>query len=272
MRRDRMNAAPLTRGGSPDGPARADHDVSGPRITAFRLDSDGELRIEPAWVGRDWIRGTVDGFAARCLPLLMANQSGWFLLNGQTVHVTWSGRDDRTAITIEREGGDDMGPPVSHFGHGILTWEIPALFRTDPGWNLLARGPANWPKDGAYALEGLIETDWAVATFTMNWILTRPGATVTFEKDEPICMLVPQRRGELERFVADERPVADDPELRRGYEEWIASRVRTVVDGTRGSGRGWEGDYQRGTSPSGASAARGEHQRKRRLRRFRGTA
>ena len=46
----------------------------------------------------------------------------------------------------------------------------------------------------------MIETDWSVATFTMNWKLTRPHWPVTFEIGEPICMVVPQRRGELESF------------------------------------------------------------------------
>ena len=50
------------------------------------------------------------------------------------------------------------------------------------------------------ALEGLVETDWAVATFTMNWKLTVPRRLIRFEPDDPICMLVPQRRGELESF------------------------------------------------------------------------
>ena len=48
----------------------------------------------------------------------------------------------------------EASPGESHlaeslFGHGILTWTLPYLFRTPPGYNLLARGPANWPKDGS---------------------------------------------------------------------------------------------------------------------------
>jgi Family of unknown function (DUF6065) len=48
--------------------------------------------------------------------------------------------------------------------------QIPTrVFRTPPGCNLYVRGPANSPKDGIAALEGIIETDWSEATFTMNW-------------------------------------------------------------------------------------------------------
>ena len=74
----------------------------------------------------------------------------------------------------------------SHFGEGVITWNIPFLFRTSPGYNLLVRGPSNWIKDGVQALEGIVETDWAVQTFTMDWKFTRPRRWVRFEADEPI--------------------------------------------------------------------------------------
>jgi hypothetical protein len=38
----------------------------------------------------------------------------------------------------------------------------------------------------------LVETDWAVAAVSMNWQFTRPDTWVTFDRDEPICMIVPQ--------------------------------------------------------------------------------
>jgi Family of unknown function (DUF6065) len=40
--------------------------------------------------------------------------------------------------------------PVSHFGDGIRTWHLPMLFRTPPGYKLLVRGPANYPKEAVY--------------------------------------------------------------------------------------------------------------------------
>jgi Family of unknown function (DUF6065) len=49
-----------------------------------------------------------------------------------------------------------------------------------PGYNLYVRGASNFPKDGAYALDGIFETDWAVATFTMNCKLTGVGVPVRF--------------------------------------------------------------------------------------------
>src|SRR5262249_11468483 len=154
-----------------------------------------------------------DMWANRCLPLLVANQGGWVLLTPVPFEATWSGEPSPSGTTIEFS--DELPHPrpvASHFGYGIVTWAVPFLFRTPPGYNLLARGPANWPKDGISPLEGLVETDWAVTTFTMNWKITRPDVTVRFEEREPFCMIVPQRRGELEAFRPRFEELGDHPD------------------------------------------------------------
>ena len=53
----------------------------------------------------------------------------------------------------------------------------------------------------AQPLEGIVETDWLPATFTMNWRLTRPNYPVHFEAGDPICMVVPVPRGLAESLV-----------------------------------------------------------------------
>ena len=53
--------------------------------------------------------------------------------------------------------------------------------------NLLGRGPAKTIKDGVAPLEGLIETDWATSSFTMNWKVARPFESIRFQKGDPIC-------------------------------------------------------------------------------------
>jgi hypothetical protein len=216
------------------------------------------------------MNGTHDRFAYRCLPLVMANQAGWILTSGRIVVVKWSGGPGLEDLTVVSPDGKDP-PASSQFGYGILTWEIPFLFRTSPGYNLLARGPANWWKDGAVALEGLVETDWAVATFTMNWKIIVPGIEVRFEPDDPICMLVPQRRGELESFHATLGRLQDQSDVDHQFRAWENSRnsvIAAIEDPARpaGSSGEWQLDYLRGTSPGGASAS--EHQTKVQLRGF----
>jgi hypothetical protein len=210
---------------------------------------------------------TTGEFAYRCLPLLIANESGWLILNSHRVRVAWDGGEAVSSVTLEFPEGNPPYPVSSHFGHGIITWEIPFLFRTPPGYNLLVRGPANWPKDGAYPLEGVVETDWAVSAFTMNWKLMRPGVALTFEKEEPIAMIVPQRRGELESFNPEIRALDQDPELAARVRTWVESRRRFIQNlSTPLSTETWQKHYFQGVTPSGE---RGEgHQTRLRLRPF----
>lgn len=117
---------------------------------------------------------TRERFANRCLPLLMANQAGWLVVNTTRVRARWNG--GAAPDSVEFEYGDSASTfrPTSHFGRGIITWALPFLFRTPPGFNLLVRGPVNDLKHGIAALEGLVETDWSPSAFTLNWKFTRP--------------------------------------------------------------------------------------------------
>ena len=104
----------------------------------------------------------------------------------------------------------------------------------------------------------------------MNWKLTRPGHLVTFEGDEPICQITPQRRGELEAFYPRIEPLTAEPELAADHRHWAQSRRQFVIQ-QRMTPRGakpsaWQRHYFRGTSPSSASAR--EHQSRLKLRAF----
>ncbi len=84
----------------------------------------------------------------------------------------------------------------------------------------------------------------------MSWKFTRKLMPVRFEIDEPVCMIVPQRRGELEEFAPELRPIESDEDLRRKYEFFLRSRhemgqVQATTDTTTESVP-WEGDYARG--------------------------
>src|SRR4051794_6110184 len=217
---------------------------------------------------------THERWANRCLPLLVANESGWVIRNPVGFTATWSGEAAPSAVTIAFDEDVPSPPVVSHFGYGVITWSVPYLFRTPPGYNLLARGPANAPKDGIGPLDGLVETDWAVSTFTMNWKLTTPDRAVGFDAGEPYCMLVPQRRGELEAFEPSVRDIGDDPELQRRLALFFESRrqlhvkheAARVLPGFEDLATDWEQDYFRGKTADGEPAP--EPQTRLQLRRF----
>jgi Family of unknown function (DUF6065) len=243
---------------------------SAPKLIAYRIYHRSPMRLVSAPSPRDWMDATPNRFANRCLPLRIANQAGWFILNDHALRATWNGGNKPSDLEIESLDGETSYSPKSHFGSGILTFSLSFLFRTPPGYNLQVRGPANWPKDGAYPLEGIVETDWAIATFTMNWKLTRADLPVTFEAGEPICMIVPQRRGELESFCPEIHELDEEPESASAYMQWAESRRKfnqaLTVPGSEAVKSGWQKHYVRGTTPSGGRVE--EHQTKLKLQNF----
>ena len=151
------------------------------QITAYEV-VEQQMALRKGERARRWIEELPERFAYRCLPLSIANQAGWEVLNPAAFTARWNGKAGLDAISIRFDGEPD--PLVgSHFGHGVLTFSLGYLFRTSKSHNLWVKGPANLPKDGIAPLEGIIETDWAPFTFTMNWQFTRKRHKVRFEKD-----------------------------------------------------------------------------------------
>ena len=248
----------------------AEVDAQAPKITAYAMHPDNKMAIVPASPKREWMDQTANRFAYRCLPLTLANQAGWVLLNQRRIEITWDGRNSLDAIRVVADDGSAPHFVQSHFGHGIITFLIPYIFRTSEGYNLLIRGPANSPKDGICALEGLVETDWLEASSTMNWRLTRPNLPVVFEKDEPIAMIVPMKRGELELFTPQFQAISDNPDLHQGYARWAQSRGQFNRELHRPDSlarqQGWQRHYMQGKSVDERDAK--EHQIKLRLSKF----
>lgn len=226
------------------------------------------MPLVPAGRSREWMDALPERYANRCLPLRIANEAGWWILCSRSFSVMWDGGEHQSSLKVDYGNGEDprtTGPAGSHFGGGILTFIVPYLFRTTAGCNLLVRGPANMPKHGASPLEGLVETDWAPYTATMNWQITAIDEPVTFEKDEPICQIVPQRRGELEEFEAECKPLAHNWKLRAEYDAWIQGRAAFLKQLRAGDPeakkQGWQKDYFQGRDAL-------EHQTKLQLKEF----
>src|SRR5688572_12137527 len=203
-----------------------------PILTAFRIHKYPSLPIVPATAQRRWMDRTNQRFAYRCLPLLIANQHGWFVLNVHKIRCVWDGGPSENALRVTCiEGPPEVPcPATSHFGHGILTSNLNYLCRTSPGYNLWCRGPSNMFKPGIAPLEGIIETDWTVATFTMNWKMLAVNMEIEFLPGEPICMLLPVRRREVETFSPMVRELESEPDVKAAYEQWSASRTQFIQD------------------------------------------
>lgn len=162
------------------------------RIYAYALQDKQDMPIRAAPIERDWMDNSHDRFAYRCLPLTIANQAGWLIHNPITFTAVWEGglymHNLRISFPDDTETSSDPLRPqvitvapgvrgldpyrpegrdpriISHFGNGVVTIQIPYLFRTPPSVNLWVKGPSNWIKDGAQALEGIVETDWSLGS------------------------------------------------------------------------------------------------------------
>jgi len=240
------------------------------KLTAYVVDGH-ELRIRPAPVEREWMDGTDQRFAYRCLPLNIANAHGWEILCTTAFSAIWDGRPSLDAVRIRARPHGAVPPAISHFGSGTLTFHVPCLFQTEPGIDLFVTGPLNRPKDGIAALSGIVETDWSPYTFTMNWKFTRPNQRVHFQIDEPFCHIFPLQRGSLESVTPALRDVSEDPALEQAFKEWSESRNVFNADLTNPASKAaqekWQKAYFRGMHLSGELAP-DDHRSRLRLQPF----
>ena len=237
---------------------------------AYELYPHTDYAPEPAPIDRGWMDNAHQRFPYRCLPLTIANQAGWVLRSPATFEVLWYGGQGKEDVEVRFEGRPD-NRITTHFGVGTVTFTIPYLFRTPPGINLWVKGPTNWIKDGIQPLEGIVETDWLVSTFTMNWKLTRVCEWVRFVKGEPFCMLVPVPRGLAESLAPKFVPIQADPETEKLYRVWEQSRSGFLTGlhsrDPAAIKQGWQKDYFQGKRPDGSGEFE-EHQTKLSIREF----
>jgi hypothetical protein len=242
------------------------------KLVAHVLEGHTAL-IRPAPSEREWMDQTHQRFAYRCLPLNIANAHGWELLTPSGFTAQWTGSPAPNGVQVVPDPGTDTAPAVSHFGHGILTFHLPCLFQTEPGFDLFVTGPINRPKDSISALSGVVETDWSPYSFTMNWVFTRAYAQAHFAAGEPYAHIFPVERGALERVEPEFRPLSEAPEMERENRYWSDSRSRFNADlgmaGSEAQHDRWQKSYFRGQTPLGKPAAP-SHQSRLRLRPFDG--
>ena len=228
----------------------SDKDMS---FVAYEIYPVKDMPLVPAPINRDWMDNTQKRFAYRCLPLTLANQAGWLVCCPSRFAARWNGGPRVEDVTLFFDEGVKETRISSLFGHGTFTVNMPYLFRTPRDVNLWVKGPTNSPKDGVSPLEGLVETDWTNASFTMNWKLTRPGQLVRFEAGDPICMVVPFPRGFLDALNPLRRSLKSNPDMHAKYMKWSHDRNefqdKVALGDEEAVKRGWQKDYFQGRDP-----------------------
>jgi Family of unknown function (DUF6065) len=156
-----------------------------------------------------------------CEAMTTASAFGWYVFVPITFKVVWDGH----SLLWTYEGIDEWLPLIRetaqypHFGEqfdaiapqevrgfappfltasfqsgGLQVW-TGCLVRTAPGWNLLVRGAANFPKSLSYqALEGIVETDTWFGPLFDNIKILKTDTPVEFRSDVPFLQVQPIRR------------------------------------------------------------------------------
>ena len=239
------------------------------KLTCFPV-GDFPVTIKPAPTDREWMDETRKRFANRCLPLVAANTHGWEILGQDACELRWNGGADLGDIEVKTASGTH-NYVASHFGHGIVTFRVHCLLRTEPGINLWITGPVNRFKDGIQPMTGMMETDWMPYAFTMNWQITRPDTWISFSGSEPVCHIFPVPRGLVDSVTPRIGNLSDEPELEATYKQWQQSRTvfnKALADRDPvAEKQKWQKHYFRGQLPDGTRAIR-EHQTKMKPRPF----
>lgn len=231
-------------------------------LKANRTDGTG---WEWGWADwqREWMDATPSRHAYRCLPLTIANQTGWWIRNPVGFSAVWRGRSEPGSIDFHFDAAGEVWKDWvnNQFGEGIITWNTPFLFRTNPrGSRLLICGPANYFIRNAHPLMALIESDWMTMSFTMNWKIMAPEEPVRFDVGTPLFQAIPlvgNVCADLEGATVNYQKLADDPETMRAYQEWNTARRQFHEQKASGGVRadGWQKDYFRGRDVTGREVA-----------------
>jgi hypothetical protein len=227
--------------------------------------------IVPGRQQRDWMDNFSNRHPYRCLPLTMANTTGWEILCPVGFTAEWNGGPTQNDITLtpERPHADFHKFVESHFAGGVVTMHPGYLFRTPPGWAVWTQGAPNHVKDGIQPLTGLIETDWLPFPFTMNWIFTRPGR-VKFRKGEPFCFVTLIEHRRVEQFEPVLKSIDSDPVLKGQFEAWNHQRGsfnRRLAAGDPDTVKeAWQRYYFKGELPEETGPPPADHVNKRRLK------
>ena len=231
--------------------------------------------LVPGRPDRDWMDEFQARFPYRCLPLVMANTTGWEILCPVDFTVIWNGGPGKNDLVITCDHDPDYAMEhvaTSHFTHGVLTFHTGYMFRTPPGYAVLAGGAPNHIKDGIQPLTGLVETDWLPFPFTMNWRMTRPGM-ISFKKGEPFCFIQVIEHKKMDTIQPVIKPLESDPDLKKQFEAWARTRDEfnrslTARD-PEAVKAGWQKFYFKGEKPTPQGEMvqhDGDHMNRRRLK------
>lgn len=198
------------------------------------------IKIEPGKKQRDWMDAFGDRHAYKCLPLNIANSFGWDILLPCDVDIEWNGGIllEDISITVHKKYNNLLVD--SNFSRGIVTFNLRYTFKTPDNWQMLVTGPPNTIYDNFSPLTGIVETDWLLYPFTMNWQILKSGK-VTLKEGDSICRIIPIQI----------KPVLEmQPEIKRMQDNLEVSNIETRFAKERAKDDKAHGFYMTGKCPA----------------------
>jgi hypothetical protein len=197
-----------------------------PEISNFTKDKLFNILMKPE-KKRSWF----SPHFYRCLPLTIGNQYGFVITTQFDFSFEWNGGNKAEDLVfyfnIPQEEVDKLSPIVqSHFGHGIITVDLPFSIRTPPNTNIMTINPPNYVIPNITAMTGVIETDNLRRNFTFNLKVQIPNIRVEVPKGAPIAAFIP-----IPRYYADKFEIkfADEIFSNEIVKEEIKARLDAVV-------------------------------------------
>jgi hypothetical protein len=183
--------------------------------------------IKQSRFNRDWMDATYNKHAYQCLPLTVANVTGWELILQQDVLVQWDGGNTVPRI-LEGEKFDDRPIAIPSI-IGMMSFTTGWAFNTEDGYSTWISGSPNYFVDGAVPLTASIPSYWWPDEFNMNWQITKVGEPVLFPKGMPIMHFVIYPNTLLESTEIVVENLWDKPQLmdaRQSYGNAKSEKMR----------------------------------------------
>ncbi len=182
--------------------------------------------IVPGRPDREWMDSFQARFPYRCLPLVMANTTGWEILCPVDFTVIWNGGPLKQDLVVTCDADPTYSLEhlvASHFTHGVLTFHTGYMFRTPPGYAVWAQGAPNHVKDGIQPLTGLVDDGLAAVSLHHELADDAAGHGQLQEGRAVLLLKVVQNKAQ-----DDIQPVIKgldtDPELKQQYATWAKMR------------------------------------------------
>ena len=185
-------------------------------ITLMNIYGESHFKVEPLPMKRAWMNNVVGTNAYQCVPLNIANQSGWVVLNPAEFCATWDGGPTNDSLQVHYHEDPKINYAMSHLHNGTLTIVPDFVIRTPEGISTLIRGVPNHPVPHITPLEAMVETDWLPFTFTYNFKFNLPGEVI-FRKNDPLFSFFPIKRAEIENYTVTMKPISSDKDFSEEY-------------------------------------------------------